>query len=131
MLKIFTFAHKRPDFIELQLRSFKKNLQEDFEFIVFNNAVFDLGGRENYVSIKLACLRLGVKEIEIQRDKGIETECQNRECGGAIFHPNGEKEIVESPFLDELIADRKHNIRAFNQRHNAEALKKWEEIFNA
>lgn len=40
------------------------------------------------------------------------------------------KEITESPFLKDLIEDRKHNIRAFNQRHNAEALKKWGEIFS-
>ena len=37
MIKIYTYSHNRPDFIEPQYNSLKKHIQDDFEFIVFNN----------------------------------------------------------------------------------------------
>lgn len=35
---IFTYSYNRPDFIEIQYRTFKKFLKDDYEFIVFNDA---------------------------------------------------------------------------------------------
>ena len=37
MIKIYTYSHNRPDFIEPQYNSIKKHIKDDFEFIVFNN----------------------------------------------------------------------------------------------
>ena len=37
MIKIYTYSHNRPDFIEPQFNSIKKHVKDDFEFIVFNN----------------------------------------------------------------------------------------------
>lgn len=36
---IFTYSYNRPEFIEMQFKSFKKFLKDDFEFVVFNDAV--------------------------------------------------------------------------------------------
>jgi hypothetical protein len=35
---IFTYAYNRPDFIEMQCKTFKKFLLDEYEFIVFNDA---------------------------------------------------------------------------------------------
>ena len=35
---IFTYAHNRPDFIEIQHKTFEKFLQDDYEFVVWNDA---------------------------------------------------------------------------------------------
>lgn len=35
---IFTYSYNRPDFIEIQHKTFKKFLKDDYEFIVFNDA---------------------------------------------------------------------------------------------
>ena len=37
VIKIYTYSHNRPDFIEPQFNSIKKHVKDDFEFIVFNN----------------------------------------------------------------------------------------------
>jgi hypothetical protein len=87
MLKIFTFAHKRPDFIELQLKSFRKYLREDFEFTVFNNAAFDQhpGSRD---SITKECARLSLNEIKIGRDELL-TKSAAQYSVGPVFLSNG------------------------------------------
>lgn len=36
-VKIYTYSHNRPDFIELQYNTIKRHVKDDFEFIVFNN----------------------------------------------------------------------------------------------
>ena len=38
MINIYTFADKRPDFIQLQFESLKKFISNNFEYHVFNNA---------------------------------------------------------------------------------------------
>lgn len=35
---IFTYSYNRPDFIEIQYKTFKKFLKDEYEFIVFNDA---------------------------------------------------------------------------------------------
>lgn len=37
-IRLLTFHYNRPDFIELQCRTFKKFLRDDYELIVFNDA---------------------------------------------------------------------------------------------
>lgn len=69
-VKIFTIAHKRPDFIELQLRSFQKQLQDGFEFIIFNNATFDTD-KTLYNQINARCRKLGLSVIDIRADQAL------------------------------------------------------------
>lgn len=99
MIRLFTFAHKRPDFIEMQLRSLEKNLTDEFELTVFNNAVFDSDRQaSNYVAINEACFGLGIPVMAVQRDREIEERCQALEDrvernGGArveLFDGRGE-----------------------------------------
>ena len=87
MLNIFTFAHKRPDFIELQLKSFRKYLQEDFKFWVFNNAAFDIQ-KDNYRKIEAECTRLGLDHRGILFDQEITDQAPKYNVG-PVFRPNG------------------------------------------
>lgn len=48
MIKLYTVAHKTPEFLQLQLDSFKKHLSGGFEFVVFNNATFDVAGTNHH-----------------------------------------------------------------------------------
>ena len=38
-ITIYTAADKRPDFIHLQYETLKKYIKDDFEYIIFNNAI--------------------------------------------------------------------------------------------
>jgi hypothetical protein len=89
MIKLFTVAHRRPDFIGLQFQSFQKHLQEPFEFVVFNNAVFDID-KNNYEKIKTVCSKIGIQAIDIVRTSAIEDPCQVQESVfPSLFLPNG------------------------------------------
>lgn len=35
---LFSYSHNRPDFIEIQYKTFKKFLLDDYEFVIFNDA---------------------------------------------------------------------------------------------
>jgi hypothetical protein len=63
MIQIYTLAHKRPDFIEMQYNSMKKNLKGDFEYIVINNAIdSELQSRQ----IDEICKSLNIKCIPVE-----------------------------------------------------------------
>jgi hypothetical protein len=85
MLNIFTFVTNKPDFIELQLKSFQKHLKEEFTFTVFNNA--GMGNPEFFSLITEECTRLGIRSINIQYDQDLVNRC---EAGGSwpIFRAN-------------------------------------------
>jgi hypothetical protein len=70
MIKIYTFAHKRPDFLALQLQSFKKHLKCEFQFIVFNNALFD-HDPIHYRAIHAWCKDNDIVCTDIQRDQTL------------------------------------------------------------
>ena len=70
MLRIYTVTCNRPDFIELQLRCFKKQIQEEFEFTVFNNAAFDFDKTE-YNNINVICNNLNISVIDVQKEKPL------------------------------------------------------------
>lgn len=70
MIKIYTFAHKRPDFLDLQLKSFHKNIEDKFEFIVYNNASFD-SNKNLYNEIKKFCDDNHIEHRDIQRDRDL------------------------------------------------------------
>lgn len=65
MTHIYTYAHKRPDFIKLQYESIKKHITSDYEYIVFNNSI---DSKENYDEIHKICEELGVKCVDIPKD---------------------------------------------------------------
>jgi hypothetical protein len=69
MLKIYTSSHKRPDFIELQLKSFQKHLQEDFILTILNNAHFDLNDKQIAKQIRSECERLGLPMIDVIKEQ--------------------------------------------------------------
>ncbi len=88
VIRLFTFAHKRPDFIELQVKSFQKYLRDDFELTVFNNATFDCDTR-NYDAINLACKQHGITVVDVIKDDRIMNRCQAQELV-PLFDGNGE-----------------------------------------
>ncbi len=60
-LLIFTYSYNRPDFIEIQQKTFNKFLQDDYTFVVFNDAVDPIIALE----IQQKCKELGIKCIDI------------------------------------------------------------------
>ena len=58
---IITSAYNREDFIEIQFNTFKKFLKDDYEFVVFNDAIKSSKKKE----IKSKCKELGIKCINI------------------------------------------------------------------
>jgi len=92
MIKIYTFSHKRPDFIELQNKSFMKNVKCDYEFIIFNNANFDIDKRQ-YNEIKNICKNNNLQCIDIEKDLDLIVELERLESM-PIFH--GDKTYVNA-----------------------------------
>jgi hypothetical protein len=88
MIKIYTVAENRPDFIDLQMRMLKKNLQEGFEFIVFNNAALAVNGPW-YREINTTSAQCGAKVIDVTRDTELEAKYQVLEPTGPIFTRTG------------------------------------------
>lgn len=73
-VKIYTFAHNRPDFIPIQYDTFKKYIKDDFEFVVFNNE--KPGSHGGYDPLRKeeifkVCEHLGIECIEVQLDDDI------------------------------------------------------------
>jgi hypothetical protein len=61
---IITHSYNRPDFIEIQNKTFKKFLKDDYEFVVFNDAK-DI---ETADKINQTCDRLNLECIRIPQD---------------------------------------------------------------
>lgn len=61
---IFTYSYNRPDFIELQHKTFKKFLQDEYQFVVFNDA----RDPHLYKKIKETCKKLNIKCIKIPQE---------------------------------------------------------------
>ncbi len=61
---IFTYAYNRPDFIELQHKTLKNFVEDDYEFIVFSDA----RTASNANAIKNTCDRIGIKHVRIPQD---------------------------------------------------------------
>lgn len=58
---IFTYSYNRPDFIEMQHKTFKKFLRDDYEFVVFNDAP----ATNMAAQIDHKCAELGIRCIRI------------------------------------------------------------------
>lgn len=61
---LFTYSYNRPDFITLQHKTFKKFLQDEYEFIVFNDA----RDKKMKKAIKETCASLGIRCIRIPQN---------------------------------------------------------------
>ena|ERR1700722_1663397 len=61
---IFTYSFNRPDFIEMQYQTFKKFLQDDYEYIVFNDAV----NESIHAQIEATCAGLNIRCINIPQE---------------------------------------------------------------
>lgn len=58
---IFTHSHSRPDFIELQHKTFKAFLEDEYEFVVFNdapNATLSQSIEQTCKKLNLRCIRI-------------------------------------------------------------------------
>jgi hypothetical protein len=86
MISIFTYAHKRPDFIEMQYETIKKYLKCEYEFVVFNNAIDNV---QQYSEIHSICKRLNIKcvDVELEKDMQVTTGVTNFN-GNAYITPN-------------------------------------------
>lgn len=90
MIKIYTFASNRADFITLQAYSFRKHLKEEFEFIIFNNAKFDITGGADYAGIHAVGKAAGAQVIDVVRDMELVNRCQAIESGGPVLASSGQ-----------------------------------------
>lgn len=61
---IITHSYNRPDFIEIQHKTFKKFVLDDYEYVVFNDAPDDHMANQ----IAHTCNQLGIKCIRIPQD---------------------------------------------------------------
>ncbi len=61
---IFTYAFNRPDFIEIQHKTFEHFIEDEYEFVVFSDA--RTAGDAN--AIKNTCDRLGIKHVRIPQN---------------------------------------------------------------
>lgn len=71
MIKIYQVNDINPELLEPQLLSFKKYMQEDFEFIVFNNEELS-NDPELSKEVSNVCNDLGIQVIAAPRDSAIE-----------------------------------------------------------
>jgi hypothetical protein len=92
MIKIFTCNDVNPEFVELQAASFRKHLQEDFEFILFNGGETIGCYPDKAKEISRICRKLGVQVIDVQRDPAVEAVRNNR----FAYDPEG-----RSPLFNE------------------------------
>jgi hypothetical protein len=62
LVKIYTPAYNRPDYITLQRKTFLKFLKDDFEYIVINSATEE----DNKLKINEECKQLEIRCIEME-----------------------------------------------------------------
>jgi len=88
-MKVFTIAANRHDLIPLQVQSFRKYLREDFEFVVFNNANFDVS-RDLYEEINQQGRKENVAVVPVEKDKALVDYCQqNASWTNKAFNEDG------------------------------------------
>ena len=93
-IKIYTYSHNRPDFIEIQYNTIKRHVKDDFEFIVFNNERpgGDGGFDESKIGeISSICEKLNIECIKVELDPELQ-------------YMNGEKMFEEDRYLNGNIA---------------------------
>ena len=73
MIRFFAFTSNRPDFIELQVKSFRKYLLEDFEMVILNNSKFDR--MHEYQAIEDMARKYDVKTVDVEKDQELIDRC--------------------------------------------------------
>ena len=87
MISIFAFTSNRADLIELQMKCFKKYLQEDFTFTILNNSKFDR--IEQYAGINQTCAKVGAKVFDVEKDTDLIARCNAVEKSCTVFNESG------------------------------------------
>lgn len=113
---IFTYSYNCPEFIEMQHKTFKKFLIDEYEFVVFNDAV----NSDHYKAIHETCDRLNVKCIDIPQEIHHSFNASDR--NGAVvdyslrnygFDHNGIVALFDSDlFLVKSFSIKKHMFNA-------------------
>ena len=93
-MKIFTCNDVSPEFVELQVASFRKYLQENFEFTVLNGGEAIGCYPEKAKEVSRICRSLSVPVIDVQRDSEIEAVRDDKfrypgYTDGPLFGENG------------------------------------------
>jgi hypothetical protein len=87
MIHFYAFTSNRPDFIELQVKSFKKYLQEDFSFTIFNNSKFDR--MPEYLGIEDMCRKYEIMTFDVLKDEDLIDRCNALEMSCRVFNNQG------------------------------------------
>ena len=94
---ILTFAHNKPDFIEIQHLTFNKFLTDDYEFVVFNDANESNIKRD----IEAICCKYDIKCIPIPQEIHTYSYLPH-EPGESLNHPTVRNVTVVQYALDTL-----------------------------
>lgn len=103
-ITIYTTADKRPEFIELQFKSFKKYLKDDYKYVVINNAISSKTRRDE---INKICNELGIECWKVTKDKKKNIIGQQKAMSflGFYKNPNVATEYPIKLFWEKMITD--------------------------
>ena len=87
MIQIIAFTSNRPDFVELQIKSFRKYLQEEFTFTIANNSKFDR--MHEYAGIEDVCRKWRIPTFDVEKDQNLIDRCNAVEKSCAVFNNRG------------------------------------------
>lgn len=110
---IFTYSYNRPDFIEIQYKTFKKFLRDEYEFIVFNDAI----DPKAHMEIKQMCQNYDITCIAIPQE--IHTGAYNpsvRNCDVVQYSLNTlgfEHDDIIALFDSDLFLIKEFSIRDY------------------
>ena len=82
VLKIITVCYNTPDFIEYQYRLFKKNLINDFEYILYDNTGTHIDTIKYQPEVIRICAKLGIKRHIIEK------KIYSVSTNGSIHYPD-------------------------------------------
>lgn len=88
-MKLLVCNDCSPEFVELQVRSFQKYLQEPLEFIVFNCEREISKTPDKATEVEAISRSLGIQTINIPRDREIEDYWLSIAPGYQLFSPDG------------------------------------------
>lgn len=115
---IFTYAFNRPDFIEIHYKTFKKFLLDEYEFIVFNDAI----DQQLCIQIEQVCAKYEIRCIRIPQDiHPLEYNASVRNCDVVnyslktigFYHDD-----IVALFDSDLFLVRKFSIKDYMKDHD-------------
>jgi hypothetical protein len=87
MIQIAAFTSNRADLIELQMRSFNRNIQEEFTYTIYNNSKVDRP--EESPRIIQACKDWGVNVVDVELDASVLAHCNSIEKSCTMLNQFG------------------------------------------